>query len=109
MTRKDYVLIAAALRRTAEREVRIRSAMAIQDRRAAEDPEAGSSQLWLAGALQRDATLTNIDMALADVVVDIADALSEDNPRFDKDMFYDAAGIDSTGLTLPIKHSPEGI
>lgn len=100
MTRKDYVLLAEALRKTATREANMQKVFADMDRKAELDPSDNTNALWLNGKTSRIMQSALIESVLADVIIDLAESLSKDNPRFDKDMFYDAAGIDSTGIIL---------
>lgn len=68
MTRKDYVLIAAALKEA-------------RDMLAANGANLTRTQCSLNGA---DAS-----------AIELADALSRDNPRFDRERFLKAAGVQS--------------
>ena len=71
MTRKDYVLIAKAIRE--------------------------NRKLWQANPLQIEETVPVAIRAIDGVVDTLAERLSEENPRFNTDIFVEATILESRG------------
>ena len=71
MTRKDYVLIAKAIRE--------------------------NRKLWQANPLQIEETVPVAIRAIDGVVDTLAERLSEENPRFNTDIFVEATKLESRG------------
>lgn len=71
MTRKDYVLIAKALRE--------------------------NRKLWEANPLQIEETVSVAMLAIDGVVDTLANRLAEENPRFDRAKFVEASKLESRG------------